>query len=269
MLVAFITTIVQVLARPKGWETKFLDEFSLIPPHVGANGREDFFDFDNQYAVKTRSRSDFTQLGYNSKNSYGMLRSKKMMKEKNFDMLIEFSLRNVSKGGRNTGFGFWLTDTVSNGPTFYGRDPSFNGVGVVIDIESSPHIRFVDSFGTRYLRVPLKSAFEDLSLRFERKNGILQVKFNNSDKEHILYNGTSKIPRGFFLSITSFSGNSESTLQVDRILTSSIIIVNKPVYIKGEKRKMSKLVLIIGSACIIGLAYYLYQKSPKEMALKN
>lgn len=269
MLAAFITTIMYAMAKPKGWETKFLDEFSLIPPHVGANGREDFFDFDNQYVVKTRSRSDFTQLGYSSKGSYGIVKSKKMLKAKNFDILIEFSLRNVSKAGKNAGFGFWLSDTVSNKPTFYGKDPKFNGVGVVIDIEGSPYIRFVDGFGARYSRVPLKSNTEDLSLRFEKKKDNLQVKFINSDKEHILYNGPSRIPRGVFLSITSFSGNSESTLQIDRILTSRIIMVDKPVYVKGEQRKMSKVVLLVGSACIIGLAYYLYQKSPKEMALKN
>lgn len=251
-------------------QAKFIDTFSLIPPHVGANGREDFFDFFNEYVNKTRSRRDCTQLGYKATDSYAAIVSKNKFVPREYEIVFDFGINNASKGGRGAGFGFWLSDQIVNEPRFYGRNQNFNGLGVVIDIESSPYIKFVDSANVRRSGVPIKYSAEDsYKLIFTRRAGTLTVKFLQNAKEHILYTGAAKIPRESYLGVTSYSGASTCTLTLERIITNSFPYSGKRVPAKGERSGRSMYIVALGVAAILGLAYYLYQKKPKEFELKR
>ena len=71
MLLGFITTVLANFNKYKGSETKFLEDFSLIPPHVGSNGRDDSIEFKNHYLIRSRSKFDYTQLGFKSPETFG------------------------------------------------------------------------------------------------------------------------------------------------------------------------------------------------------
>ncbi|ELA41585.1 uncharacterized protein VICG_01333 [Vittaforma corneae ATCC 50505] len=251
-------------------QAKFIDMFSLIPPHVGANGREDFFDFFNEYVNKTRSRRDCTQLGYKAADSFAAIVSKNKFMPREYEITFDFSISNVSKGGKGAGFGFWISDQVINEPRFYGRNQNFSGFGAVIDIENSPYIKFVDSANTRKSGIPIKYSAEDsYKLVFTRRAGTLTIKFLHNAKEHILYTGAAKVPRESYLAVTSYSGASTCTLVLERIITNSFPSSGKKMPAKGERGGRSVYIVILGVAAILSLAYYLYQKKPKEFDLRK
>jgi len=251
-------------------ETRMYEAGSLLPPFVALNGVSESFLFEGQYLLKTRSRSDVVQLGYNSRNSTGLLKTKEPIKVKDFSFSIDFSLNFVSQGGKNAGFGFWLIQNPQNIKGFYGNSPNFKGIGVVIDIEGgTPYIRFIDSSASKHQSKALRSEAKALNLKFERKDKKILVKFEEYDKEHVLFSGEVKIPKELYFAVTSFSGKSEAFISINRIVANKILTMNKKIYVKGGKRKLSSVVLVLGSVTILGLVYYLYSKAPKEMAYKN
>lgn len=251
-------------------KTTFLPEFSLLPPHVGANGRVDFFNFENEYLVKTRSRRDLTQLGYRAPGSIAAVYSKKQLRAKDFQITFDFSFNEISPSGKNAGFGFWIGDAIVNEPLFYGIKPSFNGVGAVIDIEASPFIRFVDNVRTRRSGVPIRNITDNIHrITFSMKANVLTVSFMIDEKEHVLYSGSVKLPKAVFFGVTAFSGTSASTINIERIITNVYRTGSKRKYLKGERNGRSKYIVVIGVCTILGLAYYLYKKNPKDFALKN
>lgn len=249
----------------------FVDELSLVPPHVTPNGKENSFDFKGEYLIKTRSRNDFTQLGYVSKNSNGMVVSKSPLKYKDFEVVFDFSLNQISKGGPGAGFGFWLTDNITPAKDFYGRNRNFNGVGVVIDIEGAPSIRYVDTTTTKKNAVPIRNPNNDelYSIVMSRREGIFSAKFIANGKEHVLFTGAVKLLKNPFIGITSYSGASTTTLHVERIVTRFSKSGGKKVYKKGERKGRGTLIILLGGVCIGGLVYYLYQKKPKEFEIKR
>ncbi|KAM0680094.1 hypothetical protein GINT2_001787 [Glugoides intestinalis] len=249
----------------------FLAEFSLLPPHVGANGRVDFFNFENEYLVKTRSRRDYTQLGYMAPGSYAAVRSKKELRANDFQIIFDFSFNEISPGGKNSGFGFWIGDAFVNDALFYGIKPNFTGVGAVIDIEASPSIRFIDNVRTpRKIGIPIRSLNNNVyRVTFSKKANTLTVSFMIDEKEHILHSGNVKLPKSVFFGVTVFSGTSTSTINIERIITNMYRQGSKKKYVKGERKGRSKYIVVLGVSTILGLAYYLYQKDPKDFKLKN
>ena len=259
-----------MLAKEREPQTRFLDAFSLIPPHVGANGREDFFNFYNEYTNKTRSRKDNTQLGYKATESCAAVVAKNKFKPKEYEITFDFGLSNLAKGGKGAGFGFWISDEIINEPKFYGRNSNFHGFGVVIDIENTPFIKFVDNTNMKRTGIPIKYVPEDTyKLIISKESGILTAKFVHNVKEHVLHTGAVKVPREAYFGVTSYSGSSTSTLILERVLTNSFASSGKRTAVKGERGGTSIYIVILGVSAIIGLAYYLYQKKPKEFVLKR
>lgn len=257
------------LTKPyKKFQTRFLDKFSLVPPHVGANGKEEFFEFLNEYVNKTRSRRDHTQLGYRATNSYGAIVSKNPFSLKEYEVSFDFSIGGLERGGGNgAGFGFWISDTITNVPEFYGRNHHFNGFGVAIDIESgTPVTKFIDTRNLKKGGVSLSNSPNTFyRVIFHKAAGTLTVKIIQNGKENILYTGPMHTSRDSRLSITSYSGTSRGYLILERVITNIL-----PPTIKKETGKggRSIYIIILGGGAIIYLVYYLYQKRPKEFTLK-
>lgn len=250
--------------------TKFVDSLSLIPPHVGANGREDYFDFDNHFLVKTKTRRDHTQIGYKSQNSYGIVKTKESFKFKDIETSIEFTLHDISKGGKNSGFGFWLVANPENQPEYYGGNRNFKGCGVILDIEGTPYIKFIDNSNSTRKSISLPSPEnENLKIQFSNHNKKFTIKLFISDKENLLYEGPITLPEKVFIAITSFSGSSKSTLRLERIFSQSFLQGPKKALSKGERKGKSKFIYLLGALAIVGLAYYLYNKEKKDFLLKN
>ena len=99
-------------------ESQFQDRLSLMHPHVGDNGRNDFYVFDGQFLITTRSRVDSTQLGYTYPQTSGIIQMKEPIKKKDFRFEIEFNIDPLQGGD---GYGFWISDQITKG-AFYGRD---------------------------------------------------------------------------------------------------------------------------------------------------
>lgn len=271
-MIRLLSKILSVLAvESMANKGLFVDELSLIPPHVTPNGKENSFDFKGEYLIKTRSRNDFTQLGYVSRNSNGMIVSKSPLKYRDFEVIFDFSLNNISKGGHGAGFGFWLTDSIVPTKDFYGRNRGFNGVGVIIDIEGTPSVRYIDTITTKKSAVPIRSPNNDelYSIVMSRKEGIFTAKFIANGKENVLFTGAVKLLKNPFIGITSYSGTSTSTLNLERIVTRFSKSSGKKIYKKGERNGRGKLIIFLGAVCIGGLVYYLYHKQPKEFEMKR
>lgn len=250
--------------------SKLVDKYSLTLPHVEANGREENFLITNEHLTKTRSRKDYTQMNYRAPNSFATIISKNPFTLKDFEISFDFTLNNITKSGKDAGFGFWISDHFIGEQRFYGRSPSFNGIGVVIDIENTPFIRFIDNSNLKRSGVPIKFVSEDLyRVVIEKRAGLVSAKFMHNGKEHILFSGKVHIPREAFIGITSFSGTGYSTMLVEKIITYSYPHSSSKVYVKGERSGRSLYIVILGGICIVSLAYYLYQKKPKEFSLKK
>jgi hypothetical protein len=267
----FILHLLHTLAKTHNeGQSKFLQNLSLIPPHVGANGREDFFDFENHFLVKTKTRRDYTQLGYKEPNTYGIVKTKESFKFKDIDISFEFTLHDLKKAGKNAGFGFWLTEAARSNPDFYGASKSFSGCGVVIDIEGSPTVRFVDAANIFRKGVPLATTEnENLKIEFSSRGNKFSAKLFASDRESLLYEGPVLMPAKVFLSATSFSGNSTATMRIERIFSQAFIPASKKINIRGERKGRKGIIYVLGACSIIGLAYYLYQKEQKSFDLKK
>lgn len=251
-------------------QTRFLENLSLIPPHVGSNGREDYFEFENHFFVKTKTRRDFTQLGYKEPNTFGMVKTKENFKFKDMDVSFEFGLQDLQKGGKHAGFGFWLTEKADNKAEFYGGSNQFNGCGVVIDIQGTPYAKFVDSSNNFHKGVPIPvSDNEIFRIVFSNRAKKFNVKLFISDKEHLLYEGPVAMPEKVFLSATSFSGLSKSTLRLERIFSQSFSAPIKKLSVRGERKGRNGFIYLIGVCSIVGLGYYLFHKEQKEFIMKN
>lgn len=251
-------------------ETKLLESFSLIPPHVGANGREPYFDFKGDYLIKTRSRKDYTQIGYAAKESSGAILSKEQIRNNDIQIIIDFYLKDVSAGGNESGFGFWLCDEINHEQGFYGRNRKFNGVGAVIDLKgSSPYVKYVDSHGVHKSGVYLKKNNDEIyRIIFTKKGGELTVQLVLHDQKHTLYSGKVKIPRRLKVGVTGYTGNSTTTIQVIRLITNSLT-GKKVTYVKGNREGKSGIIMVFGVVAILALAYYLYQREKKDFELKE
>lgn len=267
----FLLLLIRLLAAKTVREphTRFLERFSLIPPHVGANGKEDFFDFLNEYSNKTRSRKDGTQLGYKAPESHAAIISKNKFALKDFEVTFDFILSLEGRAGKGAGFGFWIATDIKNEPRFYGRNQGFVGFGVVVDIEGTPFVKFVDSSGAKRSVISFKYVPEDMyKVSLVRQGGILTAKFIQNGKEHLLYTGNLHLPRDAHLGITSYSGSSASTMFLERIITTALS-PTKRVKAKGERGGRSVYIIILGAGAILGLVYYLFRKKPKEFIFKK
>ena len=270
MLLSYIARLLAATNTKNEKRTKLVDSLSLIPPHFGANGREDFFDFDNHFLIKTKTRRDHTQLGYRAQNSFGIVKTKESFKFKDIETNIEFTLHDVSKGGKNSGFGFWLIENPENSLDYYGVNRNFKGCGVIIDIEGTPYAKFVDNSNSTRKTISLRAPEnENFKIQFSNQNKKFIVKLFISDKENILYEGPVTLPEKVNIAITSFSGSSQSTLRLERIFSQSFLPGPKKKTVRGERKGKNGFIYFIGACSIIGLAYYLYSKERKEFILKN
>lgn len=270
----FLFHTFQILAvvstRELSMHTRFNEKFSLIQPHVGANGRVDFFNFMNEYSNKTRSRKDCTQLGYRASESFGAIVSKNFFTLKDYEISFEFGLNITGKAGKGAGFGFWITDEIKNVPENFGRNAGFRGFGVVIDIENNPQIRFVDAANLYRTGVQIKYIPEETyRLIIQRKSGTVTAKFVQNGKETLLYTGNVKVPREAYLGITSYSGKSSSTLLLEKMLTNVIPTSSEGAHVRKDRGGRSIYIIILGIGAICGLVYYLLKKKPKELIFKK
>lgn len=269
----FILHLLQILTAgvPRSNNhSRFNERFSLIPPHVSANGREEFFNFLNEYSNKTRSRRDHTQLGYEAPDSFAAIVSKSVFTPREYEVVFEFSMHLAGKGGRGAGFGFWLTTDIQNEAGNYGRNPAYHGAGVVIDLEGGPQIRFVDGTSTKRSAAPIKHLPEDTyKVILQRKAKTFTAKFVQNGKESVLYSGSVKMPRDVYLGVTSYSGKSSSTLRIERIITNMWAFGSRDREMKKDRGGRSVYIVLIGVFAILGLVYYLLRKKPKELIFKK
>lgn len=246
-------------------ETSYQDRFSLMHPHVSDNGRSDFYTYGGQYLVKTRTRSDYTQLGLLHPNTKGFVQMKEPLKHKNFKFEIEFSLESEGDGD---GCGFWFSDPLSLGD-YYGRNGGFKGIGVIIDTKKKPYIKFVDTAQPTLSKTTSISLDGNMcDLVFENLGGKMHVKFFSNDNEYPIYSGVSNFSPSYVFGVSHSTGQSSSVLRINNIVGYTLI-KPKNVYVKGETRKSRKLVFFVGFCCIGGLFYYLYNKQAKSFAMKN
>lgn len=250
-------------------EKKFVEILSLSPPHVASNGRSENVKFFNHYLIKTRSKTDCTQLGYKSENSFGMLKFINPIKAKDFLIETDFSLSDVQKGGNKAGFGFWISDKTENNPDFYGGSQNYNGFGVVVDIKNEPIIRFMINNEFKGQQVPLKGYLSTMTLSIKKKQHTLSVNLFSSGKKFTIYEGKIRLQPEPYFSITSFSGSSKTVMLLQRVFFDKIIRLRSNVYVKGQKRGSSKFIFVVGFICILALAYYLRKKNEKTFELKN
>lgn len=257
-----------VLSKGNLYEKKFVDEYSLIYPHISPNGKSPHVEFKNDFLIKTKSRADYTQLGYKSNNSFGMLKFIKKLNMRDFSIDIDFSLVNAEKGGRNAGFGFWIDSEPDNASTFYGKKGKVKGFGIIIDMENQPIIKCVDVLGLKGTPLYINKNINHCMVSIEKKKYDFNVKVIINGKSHILYNGVSKLPLDSFFHITSFSGKSNGTININRIFFNKIYFKDGKVYVKG-KRSSNFIIIVFGILSLGGLFYYLFSKKEKEFHLKN
>ena len=271
MLFFHLVTFLKIASAKSNIRTKFLDNLSLIPPHVGANGRGEDFEFDNHYLTKIKTRKDHTQLGYRAPESFGIVKTKENFKFKDMETSIEFTLQDLSKGGKQAGFGFWLVEKPDNQPEFYGGNRSFKGCGVILDIEGTPFFKFIDNTNVNRKGFSLSSLAknENLKIQISNHNKRFTVKVFVSDKEHLLYEGPVPMPEKVFICATSFSGTSKCTMKLERIFSQSFLPGPKKGVARGERQGKRGIIYLIGVCSIAGLAYYLYSKERKEFVLKQ
>jgi len=269
----FILHLLQVLsaATPRSaGHARFNEKFSLIPPHVSANGKEEFFNFLNEYSNKTRSRRDHTQLGYEAPDSFAAIVSKNAFTPREYEVAFEFGMSLAGKGSIGSGFGFWLTTDIQNEPANYGRGHGFQGVGVVIDLENGPQAKFVEGGSHRKGGVTFKHSPEDsYKVILQRKAKVLTAKFVQNGKETVLYSGSPKMPRDVYLGMTSYSGKTSSTLRIERVITNTSNISSKDEQVVKDKGGRGIYIILIGIVATLGLVYYLLQKKPKELIFKK
>lgn len=245
-----------------------MEEYSLVYPHVPSNGKSPNVEFKNDYLIRTKSRSDYTQLGHKHAESFGMIKFTKELGIRDYNVEIDFSLIDGENGGKDAGFGFWIDREPENGPSFCGKSSKIGGMGVFIDSSNQPSIKYVDSLGTRRSLSNISKTSYNIALLIEKRKSNISIKVTHQGKSNILYEGVCKISAESFLYITSFSGKSDSTLNINRILFNRVFQIDNRVYVKG-KRKSNTFVIIIGLFSIAGLIYYLLIKREKEFHLKS
>lgn len=246
-------------------EAHFIEKLSLLHPHVSENGRNDFYNYDGHYLIKSRTRSDYSQLGYDHMNTAGIVQMKEPLKHRNFKFEIEFSLE-PQQGG--IGSGFWISEPLSVGE-YYGRNSNFKGIGVIIDTKNRSFARFIDTSQpalNKTVNIKLSSKINELVL--ENIGNKLHVKLYIDGTEYLIYSGIAKINPSYVFGISHATGGSTSPLKINGIAGFQLA-KKKPVYVKGEAPKSRKLVLFVGFSCILGLMYYLYTKQAKDISMKN
>ncbi|KAL6122617.1 hypothetical protein NUSPORA_00289 [Nucleospora cyclopteri] len=242
-------------------QTSIISNLTLLNPHVKENGRNQNFIYDGYYTVLTKGYSNYTQLGYYSPNVNATLQSKEPIKRKNFKFEINFTLDNLSKGGR--GFGFWISSPLKTGP-FYGRNSDYKGFGVILDTSANSFLQFVDSDGTKGKKVYLKSPTFIQALFISHEYPRVSITYSApKQKGEIIYEGNSNIQVSHVLGISGHTGNSSTVMKLFSIMGNSLTTVKKE-FVAGESQKSSKTILFIGAAGILSLVYYLYTKQNRK-----
>lgn len=244
---------------------RFLHRASLPQPHVGENGRCLSYEYDGEYVVTAHTNQNFSQLGYISERSRGIIKSIEPLKPKNYRIDVQFTF-----AGRNseTNAGFWLSEKPEIGH-MYGSTSSYNGIGVLLSNKNSLVATVVDSekkMRAKQTKLGSSASSYMLTLRKEEKKLLVSLKVGR--ESHILYDGPCSLPQGCHFSITSDTGIGTSPLRIFSISVYSIPRTRRK-FMKGETRKNSWIILMIGFICIAWLARYLYQGRSKTFAAKS
>lgn len=268
MIINFIFMLENILCAQKFFERRYVEEFSMISPHVASNGRAPHLEFLNDFLIKTKSKNNYTQLGYKHENSFGMIKFIKSLNFRDFNLEIDFSVSDIEKGGRGAGFGFWIDPNPINAAKSYGKGSFIDGFGVVLDIDKEPTLKFLDNVGPKGSSVQYKNDNYQ-SILIEKRKTKITVKLMRLGKPIIIYDGSVKVPADSYFYITSFSGKAKTTLEINRIVFNKVNAINNTVYVQGEKRKYHFPILIFGGVCIGGLVYYLNYKKEKSFHMKS
>ncbi|KAI4291194.1 hypothetical protein PAPHI01_0468 [Pancytospora philotis] len=246
-------------------ERQFVERLSMLHPHVAENGRNPFYYLRGDYVVYVQPNANYTQLGYALKNSAGCIVSRAPLQTKSFALEVDFE---VSPASRGRGFGFWLADAVEQGE-YYGIDKNYSGVGVVIDMQGRPFVRFVDSKNkAKSATVYPNFAAGRCRLTLENCGKQLTISLSVGNTKYTIYNGASRVAKTSVFGITAHTGDSAAPLKFYGIIGYSIARIQNA-YVKGETTKNHGVVLLVGACCIAGLIYYVRQKKVKTLDLKN
>ncbi|KAI5168299.1 hypothetical protein PAEPH01_0012 [Pancytospora epiphaga] len=267
MLLGILLSILNICAREDAPETRFLERLSLLHPHVAENGRHPFYSFEGNYINFVRTLKDYTQLGYSVPNSIGLIKGKEQIKTRSFRVVVEFQITPTSGGG---GYGFWISDDIFSGK-YYGRNPSYSGIGVIIDTSKKPFVKVVsgdDSIKSNSVYPAFGNGMNTLVIESHGKRLIITMVVGN--REYTIYSGASPVQTNHIFGISTSTGDAGIPLILNSIHGYALATAKIP-YVKGETRKSRGLVVILGAACVAGLIYYLYQKQnkDKEFSLKG
>lgn len=247
-----------------GEEALFQERLSLFSPHVGENGRNEFFEFDGHFLSISGSQDDHTQMGYFSENTGAVVQSREPIKQKHFKFEVDFDFTPEPHGN---GVGFWLSDKLIPG-SFYGRNSNYTGFGMVIDASDRPAARVVDSSGNVKSKTVYPRMGTHCKAVFIVHGNKVIASLNVQGTEYVLYSGEATVLPDCMVGLSTSSGKSKSVLYLYSIAGYSLKKI-KDVYVKGETQKSGKLILLLGLLCIAGLIYYLYKKQGKDLLYKN
>lgn len=234
----------------------FEGSLSFYPPYVSDNGSNRFFELEGDHLVMCNFENfDYIQLGYEDKNTSGLIKTKDPIKKTNFLIEIEFHYKPTQQAG---GAGFWLADDFVTG-NFYGMKKEYRHLGVVLDAKKGMAATFINGLEENNTKnqVTMLSKYRERSkISFQVFNNNLNVSMVSAGKKYELFDGHVTDLHKMRFGITVDTGESDSgDLVIYKIMGYKIKNV-KSVYVKGETKKSKKLVYFLGIICICGLGYY-------------
>lgn len=251
MIILFLSLIFSKYFEDK----QFLPRLTLLSPHVGENGMNDYFEFGGDYVQMTRTRNENTQLSFAAPNSNGYLKTKDPIKIKNFSISINFSL--LPQGyGSSYRFAFINKEDINSADT----------LGVSLEWKNGASLKVTGVPKSKTFSPSL--ANKECRLVFKCLGGQTEITLLCAGNTTVLYNGRSTISPDWHFGIFSSSGNSSSVLRIHSIEGYSVKRINAP-YVVGETKKSNRLIIFLGVCAIVGLMAYLYKKQQKDFSLEN
>lgn len=247
------------------------EELYFVSPYVNSKGSSSVARFLGDFCIRSHGRnSQFVQLGYLTSGSAGALLYKNKIEEDKFN--IEVNLTILDNNSKYSGMGMMIfiskTDVHEQG-SFYGKDPSFEGLCVCIDTSniSEPFVTansgMIDGHSKqleenrKYIDL---SGNDKFNFRIVQTHRTLDVFLNDGHNEMKVYSTKRNlIEKGSFIGVCALnSNNGQYSYMLNSIEVGYLKGVHKETFERGAHEGSSKTVWIIFVLAIGGIGYYLY-----------